>query len=180
MAREQSMQPPDPANPARADPFESVLGRAPRVSAANRRERRLQAAPVPRALEIALRLEAVAESIAEARAAIRALCELHAIGQPRSDDVQLAVSEAVTNVVLHAYLDAPAGAERVCELEAWLERGRLCVTVRDFGRGFIPRPDSPGLGLGLKIVGALATQLRTHGAPGQHLNEISMEFAYPE
>lgn len=67
--------------------------------------------------------------------------------------VALAVSEAVTNVVLHAY----RGAEpRTFRLEAELDDDRLLVAVIDRGIGMTPNPGSPGAGLGLSLIGHLA------------------------
>src|SRR3954452_19545765 len=68
--------------------------------------------------------------------------------------IALAVSEAVTNVVLHAYRDREPG-------QVWLELSRPCpdaieVVVADEGSGMAPRSDSPGLGLGLPLIGRLS------------------------
>ena len=58
-------------------------------------------------------------------------------------DVKLAVTEACTNVVVHAYPDG----DGPMSVSAGLSRGALTVVVSDEGRGILPRPDSPGLGL---------------------------------
>ena len=42
---------------------------------------------------------------------------------------------------------------------ACAEPDRLVVVVRDYGCGMSPNPDSPGLGLGLSVIGRLATEL---------------------
>jgi anti-sigma regulatory factor (Ser/Thr protein kinase) len=61
-------------------------------------------------------------------------------------DVALAISEAATNVVLHAYGDSDGRIELVAKAEGrWLE-----FDVTDDGRGFRPSP-SGGLGFGLKV-----------------------------
>src|SRR5690349_4808706 len=67
-------------------------------------------------------------------------------------DIQLAVSEAATNCVLHAFIDREPGEIHVL---AHAERDRLRVIVRDDGRGMLPRSDSPGIGLGLPTIGQL-------------------------
>jgi serine/threonine-protein kinase RsbW/stage II sporulation protein AB (anti-sigma F factor) len=74
-----------------------------------------------------------------------------------SDDtllqINLAVSEAATNAVQHAYRDraaAEAGDVRVVVREGY--RGSFVVHVHDRGMGLAPRPDSPGLGLGLCLM----------------------------
>jgi anti-sigma regulatory factor (Ser/Thr protein kinase) len=68
--------------------------------------------------------------------------------------VKLAVSEAATNVVVHAYPDASEPG--VIHLEVTVAAGELRVSVIDTGPGLRPRQDSPGLGLGLAIIGQLA------------------------
>src|SRR3954469_521804 len=64
----------------------------------------------------------------------------------RVKDVQLAVSEAATNVVQHAY---PEHAPGTIAVTAWTDADRLWISISDDGSGMRPRPDSTGLGLGL-------------------------------
>jgi serine/threonine-protein kinase RsbW len=64
--------------------------------------------------------------------------------------LELAVSEAATNVVLHAYR-AP-GADGAIHVTARVDGRFLDVCVRDSGVGMSPRVDSPGLGLGLSLM----------------------------
>jgi anti-sigma regulatory factor (Ser/Thr protein kinase) len=73
-------------------------------------------------------------------------------------DVALAVSEACTNVVMHAYraADAP-GSLQVCARVT--EEGLLEVVVADEGGGIEQRPDSPGLGMGMALMAAVTTGL---------------------
>ena len=68
-------------------------------------------------------------------------------------DLTLAVTEAVTNSVIHAFIDRDPGTVRVAVSTAADE---LTVVVADNGRGMQPRADSPGLGLGLPTIGRLA------------------------
>jgi anti-sigma regulatory factor (Ser/Thr protein kinase) len=75
--------------------------------------------------------------------------------------VELAVSETVTNAVIHAYDARERGQIRVsCEADG----ERFTVEVADEGAGIWLRQDSPGIGHGLAMVGALADALRI--APG--------------
>ena len=71
-------------------------------------------------------------------------------------DVLLAVSEVVTNCVVHAYRGQPGGK---VALEARRTGGRLLLSVADDGAGMSPRHDSPGLGLGLPLVGRVAKRV---------------------
>ncbi len=88
--------------------------------------------------------------------------------------IGLAVSEATTNVVVHAYADEPeAGTVTV---EAGLEDGMLWVKVCDEGRGMKPRPDSPGLGLGLPLIAQMTDGFEVHEAETGG-TEVRMRFA---
>jgi serine/threonine-protein kinase RsbW len=96
-----------------------------------------------------LRLDAKPKSVAIVRRELGAFVDAHFIGA--SPDIALAVSEAVSNVVLHAYRDDRAGSVRVV---ACVRPTELVVVVRDYGCGMRPHPESPGAGLGLSIIGA--------------------------
>jgi serine/threonine-protein kinase RsbW len=88
-------------------------------------------------------------------------------------DVALAVSEVVSNVVLHAYLDRVPGRIRLC---AERTDDELEIVVEDDGRGMLPRADSPGLGLGLALAGQVAERFDVHSEPGEG-TRISLRFA---
>ena len=66
--------------------------------------------------------------------------------------INLAVTEAATNAIQHAYRDrAPADAGDVRVVVRSCD-DQLVVHVHDHGTGPTPRPDSPGLGLGLCLM----------------------------
>jgi stage II sporulation protein AB (anti-sigma F factor) len=92
---------------------------------------------------------------AVARHAVRDF--LHSLGaDPRAfSDVLLALSEIVTNAVVHGY----RGGEGVVRVEAEHSDAQLVLSVADQGGGMAPRHDSPGLGLGLPLVGRIATRV---------------------
>jgi serine/threonine-protein kinase RsbW/stage II sporulation protein AB (anti-sigma F factor) len=69
--------------------------------------------------------------------------------------IKLAVSEAISNAVLHAYQGAAAPGDVHVAVE--ILRGAVHVTVSDDGGGMSPRMDSPGAGLGLPIIASVAT-----------------------
>jgi serine/threonine-protein kinase RsbW len=92
------------------------------------------------------------------------------------DGVRLAVSEAVTNVILHAYPDREQPGP--VELTAALDDGELLVTVRDEGTGMSPRIDSPGLGLGLPLIAQTAHSLEVRPGPSGG-TEMRMSFRLP-
>ena len=85
---------------------------------------------------------------------------------------RLAVSEAVSNVVVHGYRDSAPGAFTVSV--EW-DGGELRVIVRDEGCGMSPRTDSPGAGLGLPLIATLADSVSVVAAP-EGGTEVSMTF----
>ena len=91
------------------------------------------------------------------------------------DAVALAVSETVTNVILHAYAGAPeAGPVRV---RCRLAEAQLVVEVSDDGVGMAHREDSPGVGHGLAMVGAIAQALDVAPGAGGRGTTVTMTFA---
>src|SRR5689334_4815090 len=119
-----------------------------------------------------LRTQATPSAVPGVRRAVVDFAELHGIGI--SPDIALAVSEAVTNAVLHAYRDGRAGDMRVV---ACAESTRLVVVVRDYGCGMSPHPNSPGLGLGLSVIGRLATELSIERPDEGGGTRLRMSFA---
>ncbi|HEV2060405.1 MAG TPA: ATP-binding protein [Solirubrobacteraceae bacterium] len=71
--------------------------------------------------------------------------------------INLAVSEAVTNAVQHAYRDRPAGDSGHVRVVVRGGDDCLVVHVHDDGMGLTPRSDSPGLGLGLCVMAHATT-----------------------
>ncbi len=126
--------------------------------------------------DMELTLAARAENIAIVRHALGGLGEAFAVPEQKLSDVRLAVTEACANVVVHAY---PEGQEGPMEVVASMRDGSLTVLVRDWGRGIGPRPDSPGLGLGLSLIAALAEQLQLGHNDKEH-TEVRMTFVLPD
>jgi anti-sigma regulatory factor (Ser/Thr protein kinase) len=94
------------------------------------------------------------------------------LGPDRLADIALVVSEALTNAAMHAYVSMTPGA---MTLVAAVSRGSLRVTVTDEGRGMVPRTDSPGLGLGLGLMGRL-TDVIEISSPGGRGTEVCLRF----
>jgi anti-sigma regulatory factor (Ser/Thr protein kinase) len=88
--------------------------------------------------------------------------------------VALAVSETVSNAVIHAYAGREPGPVRVrCRADGQ----RLVVEVADEGVGIAARDDSPGIGQGLSVVGALARSLEIASRADGPGTVVTMSFA---
>ena len=128
--------------------------------------------------ELVLRLPAEVPQIPVARRAVADFCSTSGMPAQLVDDVKLVVTEAVTNVVLHAY-DAGSTAERAFDLRARVEPDALLVSDSDRGRGIGAQSANPGLGLGLRLALQLAggTQTRDAGTDGG--TRLRLRFALP-
>jgi serine/threonine-protein kinase RsbW/stage II sporulation protein AB (anti-sigma F factor) len=115
------------------------------------------------------RVAATPEQISVLRSEVTAYAQRAGVADARLADVRLAVSEAATNAVLHAYRDRDPGEIRVdAEVR---DDGELWIVVEDDGFGPLPRPDSPGLGLGLPTIASVAdaVELSAGSAAGARL-----------
>jgi serine/threonine-protein kinase RsbW len=101
--------------------------------------------------DIRLTLPARPENVAVVRHVLSALAEALALPSAVTDDMRLAVTEACTNVVRHAY----EGDEGTIDVVVRPKGEALEVVVCDSGRGMAPSPDTAGPGLGLALIAAL-------------------------
>jgi serine/threonine-protein kinase RsbW len=129
--------------------------------------------PVTKTPDIELALPARAANIAIVRHAFGALGEALAVDEQILSNIRLAVTEACTNVVVHAY---PDGEEGQLEILATLQEEKLVVVVRDEGPGIGPRPDSPGLGLGLPLIASLTESVQLGRDDEDKRTEVRMTF----
>jgi serine/threonine-protein kinase RsbW len=121
--------------------------------------------------DLELVLPARPENVAVVRHALGGFGDAFDVPDQALADIKLAVTEACTNVVVHAYPDG----EGPLGVNAWMEDDRLTVVVHDEGRGMLPRPDSPGLGLGLPLIATLAESLEL-GTGADDRTEVRMTF----
>ena len=84
------------------------------------------------ATELHVRLEAVPVSVAQARRLTREWSEQSGATSTQLENIALAVTEAVANVVRHAY---PLGEPGLIHLDAHAEPGALVFSIRDDGIG---------------------------------------------
>src|SRR5918996_2428825 len=104
-----------------------------------------------------LQLAVDADSVRVAR---RAASEYAAERGIDPDAVALAVSEAVTNAIIHAYRDDhPGGSTGEIALRLKHNGEGIVVTVADAGAGIRPNPRTPGLGYGLALVASVADEV---------------------
>ncbi len=121
-------------------------------------------------------LPADPRSVAVIRSGIRDFARRHGVDDDTLGAIALAVSEAVTNSVVHAFVGQDPGT-----VDAVAETGRdvIVVKVADDGHGMAPRPDSPGLGMGLPLIGQMTASLDIRERSGGTGTEICMTFDAP-
>jgi serine/threonine-protein kinase RsbW len=125
------------------------------------------------ASDVRLTLPAEAESIPVIRHVLGAFAESLRLPADVVEDMRLAVTEACTNVVRHAY---DSGVPGTIDVVMQPNGDRLDVTVSDRGRGMGPSPDIDGPGLGLPLIAALADSIELADAPIRG-NRLKMSFS---
>ena len=126
--------------------------------------------------DVRLSMPAKPEGVGVVRQAVAGVADALDLDDAVLADVKMAVTEACTNVVVHAYDD---GTDGLLEVDIIAGEDALTVVVRDYGSGIQPRAvrtEPPALGLGLPLIAALtdAFELRGGGAG----TEVRMNFAY--
>jgi anti-sigma regulatory factor (Ser/Thr protein kinase) len=124
-------------------------------------------------------LSARPENVAIVRHALAGLAESLGMDETALADLKTIVTEACTNVVVHAYDGRPGPLE----VEASANGNGLEVVVRDHGAGIRPRPigDETSLRLGLPLIAALASSFELRGGNAGGTEVIMrMEFEHPE
>jgi serine/threonine-protein kinase RsbW len=122
---------------------------------------------------VELTLPARPENVAVIRHVLGAFASSLGLDEELVDDLRLAVTEACTNVVRHAYPDDEPGP---IDLTITPARDALRVVVADRGRGLGPSPDTKGPGLGLPLIAAIVDSLEIEQAPGAG-SRVAMSFA---
>jgi stage II sporulation protein AB (anti-sigma F factor) len=115
---------------------------------------------------------AVSGSVAPARGAVVELAARNGASEGQLDLIRLAVSEAVTNAVVHGY----RGSGGKIQVIAALASGELWVLVSDEGCGFQTPSQCPGLGWGMPLIAHASDEFAiTERAYGG--TEVRMRFA---
>jgi anti-sigma regulatory factor (Ser/Thr protein kinase) len=126
--------------------------------------------------EVLLKMPARPEGVAVVRQALAGVADALDFEPSVLADMKMAVTEACTNVVVHAYEEKTG----VLEVEMLADENGLTIVVRDHGAGIQPRParsEPPALGLGLPLIAALSDSFELRGSAGQG-TEVRMTFAY--
>ena len=119
---------------------------------------------------------ALAPNVGRMRTGVVAFAARHGASRSAQDDIALAVSEALTNAVLHGFVQRPAGT---MSLHAEAAVDALLVRITDDGSGMSPRADSPGMGLGLNLIDQLTSSVELlPGARGTG-TEVCLQFDAP-
>lgn len=122
---------------------------------------------------LALAAPAVAEAIPMLRHEIAGFAVRNGADRRVAQDVGLAVTEAATNAVKHAYGSAARGG---VDVTVSVEDGWLELAVRDEGLGF-RAGSAHGLGLGLEIIAHVSAELTITQSPTG--SELRMRFPLP-
>jgi anti-sigma regulatory factor (Ser/Thr protein kinase) len=97
------------------------------------------------------------------------------MSEAQRDDLQLAISEVVTNAVRHS------GADEPIKLALTPKDGYLCVRVTDSGAGLVPRPGAisteGGAGVGLFLVEQLTRRWGMTREAGRTRVWFEIDFA---
>ena len=123
--------------------------------------------------DVKLTLPARPENVAVVRHVLGAFAESMRLPDELIEDLRLAVTEACTNVVRHAYPDGTPGA---VEISVEPEPEQVRIVVADYGRGIGTSSDTSGPGLGLPLIAAIASSVDLQSSPGAG-SRMTMTFA---
>ena len=119
---------------------------------------------------------ALAPNVGVMRTGVIEFAARHGASRSAQTDIALAVSEALSNAVLHAFVRRPAGTMSIFAVAAV---DALFVRIVDDGCGMHPRTDSPGMGLGLSLITRLSSSLEVRAGPRGAGTELRVSFDAP-
>jgi serine/threonine-protein kinase RsbW len=132
------------------------------------------------AVTVRLTIPARAEYITLCRLALTGIARFRQLSDELLADLKLALTEAASNSVRHAYGDEDAG---VVDISYQLFSDRLVIEVTDEGEGFDPAEaegDGAELsegGLGIAIIRAIADEVEFGAQPGGKGSRLRFEKA---
>ncbi len=128
-----------------------------------------------RTTDVRIMLPASPENVSVIRHVLGAFAEALRLPDELIEDLRLAVTEACTNVVRHAY---PPDVPGSVEISIRPEEDLVSVVVADRGRGIGTSSDTTGPGLGLPLIAAIADEVELQPVPGGG-SRVAMTFARP-
>jgi serine/threonine-protein kinase RsbW len=146
-------------------------GSAREGSAVHRPRRGAAQRVAPPSSDVRLTLPAHPENVAVIRHVLGAFAEALQLPADLVEDMRLAVTEACTNVVRHAYHGEPGPIDVVIRPNG----DRLDLIVTDQGQGLGPSADVNGPGLGLPLIAALADSVELDHMPSRG-SRVAMSF----
>lgn len=119
-----------------------------------------------------MQIPAIGKNESFARNAVAAFALFCTPSVEEINDLKTAVSEAVTNAVVHAYK-----ADGVIEIVAEIEENTLTVSVTDFGCGieniekakepfFTTKPEDERSGMGFTVIETFMDEMQIDSTPG--------------
>jgi serine/threonine-protein kinase RsbW len=132
------------------------------------------------AVTVRLTIPARAEYITLCRLALTGIARLRELSDELLADLKLALTEAASNSVRHAYGDKDPG---VVEISYELHPDRLVIEVTDEGEGFDPVQAEVNAdelsegGLGIAIIRAIADAVEIGAQPGGKGSRLRFEKA---
>lgn len=117
---------------------------------------------------------ATAEAVGAARRQVVRIAREAGASQAALAEIELAVSEATTNAILHAYASTGTRGETFT-ISTACQRALLSVWITDQGQGGTPKVPSPGLGLGLGLMAQLCERVLI-GALKDGRTQVEMRF----
>ena len=132
------------------------------------------------AVTVRLTIPARAEYITLCRLALTGIARLRELSDELLADLKLALTEAASNSVRHAYGDKDAG---VVDISYQLFSDRLVIEVTDEGEGFDPAEAEGSVaelsegGLGIAIIRAIADDVEFGAQPGGKGSRLRFEKA---
>ena len=132
------------------------------------------------AVTVRLTIPARAEYITLCRLALTGIARLRELSDELLADLKLALTEAASNSVRHAYGDKDAG---VVDISYQLFSDRLVIEVTDEGEGFDPAEMESNAaelsegGLGIAIIRAIADDVEFGAQPGGKGSRLRFEKA---
>ena len=132
------------------------------------------------AVTVRLTIPARAEYITLCRLALTGIARLRQLSDELLADLKLALTEAASNSVRHAYGDKDAG---VVDISYQLFSDRLVIEVTDEGEGFDPAEAEGSAaelsegGLGIAIIRAIADDVEFGAQPGGKGSRLRFEKA---